>query len=156
MTKRALGVLALATAAALATSLVVGGSAVGAPATLRAGLTGEAEAPGPGDPNGRGSARIKINGVKRSVCFKLRWRGIRNVVAAHIHRGRAGVSGPVVVTLFEAGGNGISGTVKYVSGCVKGVQRALIRKIRTHPKRYYVNVHTVRYPDGAIRGQLRR
>jgi hypothetical protein len=154
MSRRALGVLALVTAVALTTSLFVGGSAVGAPITLRARLTGEAEVPGPGDPNGRGRASITLNGAKRQVCFKIRWGGIKNVIAAHIHRGRRGVAGDIVVELFTAGDTGISGTVRYVRGCTKGVARAVIRRIRNSPKRYYVNVHTVRYPAGAIRGQL--
>ena len=39
--------------------------------------------------------------------------------------------------------------------CVSGVDPALIREIRAHPGRYYVNVHNAEYPGGAVRGQLR-
>jgi len=40
-------------------------------------------------------------------------------------------------------------------GCV-GVPRALSMELGEHPPRFYVNVTDGRYPEGAIRGQLRR
>jgi hypothetical protein len=30
-----------------------------------------------------------------------------------------------------------------------------VKALEANPKSYYVNVHTKRYPSGAIRGQLR-
>jgi hypothetical protein len=120
---------------------------------LEARLTGEAEVPGPGDPNGVGSARIRLG--DRRVCFTLRWRRIAPPTAAHIHLGPPGVAGPVVVPLFAAPG-GLPPELSGVSGCVEGVDPGLIRAIRRHPRQYYVNVHNVPFPDGAIRGQLHR
>ncbi len=37
--------------------------------TLEASLTGEKEVPGPGDPNGRGEADVKV--YKAKVCYEL-------------------------------------------------------------------------------------
>jgi CHRD domain len=34
------------------------------------------------------------------------------------------------------------------------LKKKLIKKIIAKPENYYVNIHTVEYPDGAIRGQL--
>jgi hypothetical protein len=45
-----------------------------------------------------------------------------------------------------------AGTPKH-NGCVHA-PKALIEKIRKHPGNYYLNVHTVQFPAGAIRGQL--
>ena len=34
------------------------------------------------------------------------------------------------------------------------MKKKLIKKIIKAPERFYVNIHTVDFPDGAIRGQL--
>jgi CHRD domain len=140
----AVGLLVVAAPAATATTAA-------SSTVLEARLTGEAEVPEPGDPNGVGSARIRLG--DRRVCFTLRWRRIAPPTAAHIHLGPPGVAGPVVVPLFAAPG-GLPPELSGVSGCVEGVDPGLIRAIRRHPHRYYVNVHNVPFPDGAIRGQL--
>lgn len=114
---------------------------------LTALLTGEAEVPGPGDPDGSGMALITLNQGQRQVCFDLEVFDIAPATAAHIHRGRAGVAGPVVVTL----GPPTSGAS---SGCVIGIDRALIKMIRQRPEHFYVNVHNADFPAGALRGQL--
>ncbi len=113
-------------------------------ATLEASLTGDKEVPGPGDPNGRGEADIKV--YKAKVCYELEVERIKPANAAHIHRGGPSVAGPVVVEL-KAPTDGSS------EGC-KAISNKLSKKLREHPSRYYVNVHNEPYPDGAVRGQL--
>ncbi|HWS80849.1 MAG TPA: CHRD domain-containing protein [Rubrobacter sp.] len=113
-------------------------------ATLEASLTGDKEVPGPGDPNGRGEADIKV--YKAKVCYELEVERIKPANAAHIHRGGPSVAGPVVVEL-KAPMDGSS------EGC-KAISNKLSKKLREHPSRYYVNVHNEPYPDGAVRGQL--
>jgi hypothetical protein len=81
------------------------------------------------------------------VCFSLAVTGITPATAAHIHVAPAGVPGPVVVTLAPP-------TSGSSSGCVSGVDADLIKAIRQHPELYYVNVHNVEFPGGALRGQL--
>src|SRR5215212_2978216 len=66
-------------------------------ATLEASLTGEKEVPGPGDPNGRGQAEVKV--YKAKVCYELGVKRIKPATAAHIHRGEPNVAGPIVVEL---------------------------------------------------------
>jgi CHRD domain len=114
--------------------------------TLVARLRGSREVPGPGDPNGKGHVRITLHPAMRMVCARAHWRNLGKPVAAHIHRGRAGVSGAVVVDL--------TGSVTSGPNCVKAVPRPLIRRIADHPRRFYYNIHTRKYPAGAIRGQL--
>jgi hypothetical protein len=126
-------------------------AATGSSTLLSARLTGEAEVPGPGDPDGVGFARIRLGDQR--VCFRLRWSGIAPPTAAHIHEAPPGEAGPVVVPLF-ATTEGLPPEVTGVSGCVEGVDPGLIRDIRRHPRQYYVNIHNVPYPAGAIRGQL--
>jgi hypothetical protein len=113
---------------------------------LFAVLTGAKEPEG-GDPNGRGSFTAIVDGNR--LCYGLTNRTIEDPAAAHIHRGRAGVAGDIVVPLEQPS----SGDPGASSDCVR-VARPLARAILQNPNRYYVNVHTAGFPDGAIRGQL--
>jgi aldose sugar dehydrogenase len=111
-------------------------------------LTGAAEVPGPGDPDGSGMATITVNPLKRQVCFTLMVENIAPATAAHIHIGPPDVAGPVVVPLNPPPTDGAS------SGCANNVDRSLLRNILQHPENYYVNVHNADFPAGAVRGQL--
>jgi hypothetical protein len=112
---------------------------------LRTSLTGAAEVPGPGDPNGRGTASIRLNQGQGQVCYDITVANIGTPTLAHIHRGSATESGPPVVTLTT------NGTLK---GCVNDVSEELIKEIRQDPAAFYVNVHNAEFPNGAVRGQL--
>jgi hypothetical protein len=133
-------VLALAFVALGSTALAHGGR------PLATTMTGAAEVPGPGDPDGVGTALLTLNPGQEEICFELTVANIAPATAAHIHVGPVGVAGPVVVPL-PAPTSGSS------SGCVSAA-RALIKAIIQHPENYYVNVHNAEYPAGAIRGQL--
>jgi CHRD domain len=116
---------------------------------LKAKLKGANEVPGPGDSDGRGKATIRVNPKKGKVCFRLRWKNIAEPpTKAHIHKGAKGVAGAIVVTLFD-------GTAAN-EGCVTGLDSDLLRDIKRHPRQYYVNIHNSEFPDGAIRGQLKK
>jgi hypothetical protein len=116
---------------------------------LTATLAGAGEVPGPGDADGSGSATVTLDRAARTVCYELSVSGIAPAAAAHIHAAEAGKSGPVVLTL-DAPSAGQS------TGCIDGVERDLIKRLADRPANYYVNVHTPDFPDGALRGQLRR
>lgn len=145
------GRLLLVALSALAVVAMVAGPAAAVHSTFFTDLNGAEEVPGPGDPDGRGLARIEAypsdSGVPLAgnVCYDLAVDGIKKARAAHIHEAPAGVAGPVVVTL-EAPRKG------YSSGCVFAPQVAdgLIEDSTD----YYVNVHNKEYPAGALRGQL--
>jgi hypothetical protein len=115
---------------------------------LTATLTGAAEVPGPGDPDGTGSAVITLNQGQGEVCWEISVSNITlPATAAHIHVAPVGVAGPVVVPLSAPEASGFS------SGCANADQD-LIKAIRQNPEAYYVNVHTTDFPAGAVRGQL--
>jgi hypothetical protein len=118
-------------------------SAYAAEKTYTVSMSGKAETP-KGDPNGKGTAKIKIEQSKGEVCFTLTWSGIGTPVAAHIHKGKKGVAGPVVIPLFAKAKH---------NGCVKA-SKSLLGKINKSPSSYYVNIHTQAFPGGAIRAQL--
>ena len=136
--------IAAAAAAATATSPLHAQAAQ----RLTANLTGAAEVPGPGKVNASGSAVVRVNAVQRRVCYTVNFRNIPNTTMAHIHAGARGVAGPPVVTLERAG-------PRAFQGCAR-VTRQLARDLVDRPRRFYVNVHSAAFPEGAIRGQLRR
>lgn len=136
-----------ATLAASATLITTGAIAADGGRKLQTTLTGAAEVPGPGDPDGAGTARITVNPGKAQVCYNLRVSNIATATMAHIHEGGPTVAGPVRVTLGTPNAAGTS------SGCVT-VTRDLALEILKDPADYYVNVHNAQFPGGAVRGQL--
>ena len=99
----------------------------------------------------------------RALQFRLELNNIRRVTQAHIHLGRPGQNGPIVAFLFGPSRQGVTfrngvirGTLRSrdLVGPLRGLDiRWLIREIERGNA--YVNVHTVRHPNGEIRGQIR-
>lgn len=135
--------------AALGTTLFATAVAANHFATFETSLSGSEEAPGPGDPNGKGWATLDVYDAGL-VCYTLKVQAITEPTAAHIHEAPAGVAGPVVVDLridlADRQGNRLS-------YCANAAEE-IVADIRANPADYYVNVHNATYPDGAIRGQL--
>jgi hypothetical protein len=108
---------------------------------LDVNLLGIAEQPDLGDPDGTGSAVLRLRKGQGRVCFKLEAQNIAAPTAAHIHQGGPEAAGPVVVPLGTS------------SGCVAAA-RVLVNAILADPAGFYVNMHTADFPAGAVRGQL--
>jgi hypothetical protein len=106
-------------------------------------LNGAVEVPGPGDGNGTGQFSWSVDGNR--LCYLLSVRRIGPAVAAHIHKARAGVAGDVKVELTAP---------KPTSAACVTIASGLATNLREHPRRFYVNVHNVAHPTGAIRAQL--
>lgn len=105
-------------------------------------LTGPAEVPNPGDADGTGLAVVTIDGT--TIRYTVFHQGIAAPTTAHIHRGAAGVAGPVVVDFNVA---------TLLNGTTTAAQ-TLIDEMKANPAGFYVNVHNGDFPGGAIRGQL--
>lgn len=101
-----------------------------------------------GDMHGRGRAVVTLYPKAGKVCYSITVKGITGTaIAAHIHKGKVGKAGPVVIPVGTPGKNGRA------VGCVKA-KTTLIRTIMRRPRQYYINVHTKKYTAGALRGQL--
>lgn len=116
----------------------------GRPITIT--MTGAAEVPGPGDPDGTGTALVTLNAGKGEVCYELTVDKIATANAAHLHSGAVDKAGPPILTL-KAPAEGSS------KECVP-LAKETILEILKNPAGYYVNVHNAEFPDGAVRGQL--
>jgi hypothetical protein len=146
---RKLIVVAVLGALAILVVLPAVGSA--ASTTLKATLSGKNETPSKGDPDGSGTATLRIDPAKGTVCFTIKLKKIGATAAGHIHTGKKGKAGGVLIPLF---GTVSSKTTR--TGCARNQPAATLRKIVRSPGNYYVNVHTAKYPDGAARGQLEK
>jgi hypothetical protein len=98
------------------------------------------------DPAATGSARLEIGGA--SIRFHIETANLGKVVATHLHQGAAGVNGPMAVELNP----GFTGDV--LDGSIP-VESDLSARILANPSQFYVKLHSLKFPGGAIRGQLR-
>ena len=145
MRKAVVIVAALALAVALAAGSL---AAVGKEGTIKlsAKLTAAREVPKPaGVPAGaKGTFTGTLKGKK--LTFRLTFAHLSGkAMAAHIHKGRAGTMGPVLVTLCGPCKSPVTKTVTVTSA-----QRDAIEHKAT-----YVNVHTAKNAGGEIRGQIK-
>jgi len=136
--------------AAAAAVACVGAGSVGATdaafhSVVTAKLVGTTEAPQKGSPAGSGTARITLNAKTGKACWTLSVKGIGLPLSAHVHKAPPGKAGPVVIPL---------GARWAKKGCVISPKKTIIA-VATNPRGYYVNVHTKKYLNGALRGQLR-
>jgi hypothetical protein len=104
---------------------------------------------GAGDLDGRGSFTAIVDGDQ--LCFGVTITNLDQPTAAHIHPGRRNQSNPPVVPLTQPA----SGDPGAASGCVT-VDPTVAQAILKNPHKYYFNVHTAAFPNGAVRGQLAR
>jgi hypothetical protein len=104
-----------------------------------------------GDSDGFGRATITFP-TPATVCVTLQVDNLAGVNAAHIHSGRETVNGPVILPLPPPAppGGGNPGVSAFCGAIAAGVQAA----IRANPAGFYINVHNLAYPAGALRGQL--
>jgi hypothetical protein len=119
--------------------------------TFTTTLTGAAEIPGPGDPDGSGTATITLFPGASMVCWDIQVEDITlPATAAHIHfiNPETGFGG-VLIGLSAPDETG------HASGCTTA-DRADIVDIISDPSGFYVNVHNVDFPAGALRGDLSR
>jgi CHRD domain len=143
MRKIVLIFLAFAAGALIAGSALAAGG--GTPQTKTVHMTGSQEVP-KGSPTGSGTFRFQLIPSVGQVCFSLTWSKIDTPVASHIHKGAKGEAGSIIIALFATSPVGHS-------GC-RNASKSLIKAIQKKPSAYYVNVHTKKYPGGAIRAQL--
>lgn len=124
-------------------------------------LTGMEEVP-PVNTNSTGISIFELLN-SNTLNYKLNVTNMDNIKAAHIHLGNFSENGDVVATLFNSSKTPtdiINGTL--VEGQITTANLQGPLKEKTIPDlvqlinstQTYVNIHTVEYPNGEIRGQL--
>lgn len=126
-----------------------------------AALSGAAERPNPVPTTMSGDASVMVAEDLSSLDYTVNVEDGDEVIAAHIHLGGPEEAGPVVVTLFstadpmDVDGELASGSASdddLEGPLAGGTIEDLLDEMRAGNT--YVNVHTVQYPDGEVRGQL--
>jgi hypothetical protein len=119
-------------------------------ASVRASLNARQEVPRPkGKVNrarGTFTATVTKAGTSGTIAWRLTFSRLTGrAVAAHIHSGQRGRSGPVIVPLCAPCRSGARGNADVGAAVLSALEAG----------RAYVNVHTRRNPAGEIRSQLR-
>lgn len=115
----------------------------------------------PVETTAQGQATLKFSKDGMSVSYKINVAQLENVVGAHLHLAPAGSNGPVVVNLLPAGVSGkVNGTLTEgtftaanLAGPLAGMTLEDLRTAMMEGN-IYVNVHTMAYPGGQVRGQV--
>jgi CHRD domain-containing protein len=85
-------------------------------------------------------------GTTGTIAWRLRFSKLTGrAIAAHIHVGRIGKAGPIILALCGPCRNGQRGTANVTAATLAALESG----------RAYVNVHTPKNPGGEIRGQIR-
>lgn len=129
-------------------------------------LSGGQEVPANGS-RARGVATFRLSADGTELAYRLIVANIENVTQAHVHLAPAGVNGPVAAWLYPAGP-----PAQLIPGRTQGVlaegtitAATLVGPLAGQPLDAlvahlvaggaYVNVHTLQYPGGEVRGQIR-
>jgi hypothetical protein len=134
-------------------ALVVSALALGAARsthTARATLTAKAEVPAPAGVPAAAKGTFKGSYKEHNDTATLTWRltfsGLSGAAtAAHIHLGKPGVAGAVLVPLCGPCTSGKTGR--------STLSKAVLKALQTG--KAYVNVHTAKNAAGEIRGQIK-
>ena len=101
--------------------------------------------------SGYGLGTVVISKAGHKMKFEIKVQNLNATMeGAHFHVGAPGVNGPVVIDLTPyIVGNNISGEINYAA-LPASVQMQLMAGD------LYLNIHTAVFPDGEIRGQVRK
>lgn len=139
-----------------------------------ANITGDQEVPNPVVTDANGTATLTLNDAQDQLAIDIQIFGLDldgnqtpstddNVTGLHIHRAPAGSNGPVVFGLISPSSdtnndlvvNAVAGTVSSIWDLNEGNNTTLQDELSNlFAGNLYINVHTVAFPGGEIRGQI--
>jgi hypothetical protein len=127
-------------------------------AFIASNMTGAKEVP-PVNSMASGTAALVNN--QTFIDYDLSVSDLFNATSAHIHQGKVGANGPIVVTLYKTADpspglfGGYSGNItsSMLEGPLKGQQLSALVDLMSNGQAY-VNVHTIKNKNGEIRDQV--
>ncbi len=121
--------------------------------TYAADLRGSNEVP-PNSSTAFGSAFITIDTVSNTLFWEVNESGIVSPTLSHIHgQAAAGVNASVLIN-FATSASAFTGGRLTGSISIAGLSSDNLNALLTNPSNFYVNVHSLAFPGGEIRGQL--
>jgi hypothetical protein len=125
---------------------------------IASNMTGAKEVP---PVNSMASGTTTLVNNQTFIDYDLSVSDLYNATSAHIHQGKAGANGPIVVTLYKTADpspglfGGYSGNITstMLEGPLKGQQLSALVDLMSN-EQAYVNVHTIKNKNGEIRDQL--
>lgn len=122
--------------------MLVSGPAIGETVMFKADMKASSEVP-PAQSSGEGNAMVTLDTEKKTLAWKTTFGGLSgDATAAHFH-GPAGPgenAGPAI----DISGNIAEGSASVTDEQIQDLQAG----------KWYLNIHTAKYPDGEIRGQV--
>jgi hypothetical protein len=115
--------------------------------------------------NSTGTAKFLVNENNSQISYWINVTGIKKINQAHVHNGTTGQNGDIVVSLLSnlksAKGNatppkiGFNGNITKsdLRGPMQGKKISDLITLMGNGSAY-VNIHTDKFPKGAIRGQI--
>jgi hypothetical protein len=144
--------------------LVIGlaAAAFAAEKSFKATLSGSEVVP-PVTTMAKGEATFELSKDGKKLSYEVKVSDIENVTASHIHMGKTGENGPPVAMIQIKGKHSgkFSGTLAKGTITAKDLMTSLKGKTvgdlasEIESGNTYVNVHTKKYPDEEIRGQIK-
>jgi hypothetical protein len=133
-------------------------NAFGQEVFMASNMTGAKEVP---PVNSMASGTTTLVNNQTFIDYDLSVSDLYNATSAHIHQGKAGANGPIVVTLYKTADpspglfGGYSGNItsSMLEGPLKGQQLSALVELISNGQAY-VNVHTIKNKNGEIRDQV--
>jgi hypothetical protein len=148
-------ILALALAALVAIAVP---TALAASSKYKATLNGKQEKP-KSDSKATGSATFTVASNGKSIKYTIKASKLSGAVqAAHVHFGKPGVAGPVVINVCakpcKLPKSGTLTSKQFAKAPGVSSFAAAVKDLKKGQA--YVNLHTKKYPAGEIRGQIKK
>ena len=127
------------------------------PIVFNVELRSENEPNGASTSESKGHAQVKVyDDGTMEFTFTVNNKSGETFTRSHIHKGAAGVNGPIHWDFLEPAdpATSISDQPAQLRGIARPRAAAVLADLLANPSGYYVNVHSTVFLGGAVRGQL--
>jgi hypothetical protein len=110
-----------------------------------------------GDPDGSGVAIVRLDSDRDLVCYSIVVRNIGAPTEPGPGVGSAHIHGPLPSTGIAIDLDAVfmaTGTSTYIAEDCVSADSGTIDAVLANPELFYVNVHNVEFPGGAVQGSL--